>query len=463
MQTSSSSEPLTPSANCCNPLGLALSESLLTEDQQKAVTALYENDVLLVARMGAGKSVVAATAVAELLDDKQVQRVLIVTTPKIANTVWAQEFAKWHHTRHIPVAVATGTPEERLALLKSDAPVCVVTFNVLPWMKKEKLFGLFDGLLVDETTKLKETGGAWFKALRPHLKKFLWRGGLTGTPVNEDFMGLYGQMMLVDAGESLGTRKEAFLNQYFYALDYKQYNWALKEGAEKRLLQAIAPHVHVMPEYRAELPPIEFHQVPLAMPDTLAAYYDRMRRDMVTEDTVSQTAAVLVQKLQQIGSGFVYDEAGEAVALSDYRVNALLDLLERLKGQNVIIAYWYKEDLQRLRAALPEAEELNPKTLAKTVKRWNAGEIEHLLIHPRSAGHGLQLEQGGHTIIWYSPVWSNDLWEQTNARVWRRGQKNPVHIYTLVADGTIDELVCQRVEKKAQFDKLFTQHLGAAQ
>ena len=456
MQTSSSSEPLTPSANCCKP-------SELTPDQQNAVTALYERNCLVVGKMGSGKSVVAATAIAELLEDKQVQRVLIVTTPKIANTVWAQEFAKWQHIQHVPVAVATGSPEERLALLKSDAPVCVVTFNTLPWMKKEKLFGLFDGLLVDETTKLKETGGAWFKAIRPHLKKFLWRGGLTGTPVNEDFMGLYGQMMLVDAGESLGTRKEAFLNRYFYALDYKQYNWALKEGAEKQLLQAIAPHVHVMPEYRAELPPIEFHQVPLAMPDTLAAYYDRMRRDMVTEDTVSQTAAVLVQKLQQIGSGFVYDEAGEAVALSDYRVNALLDLLERLKGQNVIIAYWYKEDLQRLRAALPAAHELNPKTLTKTVKRWNAGEIEHLLIHPRSAGHGLQLEQGGHTIIWYSPVWSNDLWEQTNARVWRRGQKNPVHIYTLVADGTIDELVCQRVEKKAQFDKLFTHHLGDAQ
>jgi len=456
MQTSTSSEVLTTSASSCELLEL-------TPDQQNAVTALYETNCLVVGKMGSGKTVVAATAITELLDDKQVQRVLIVTTPKIANTVWAQEFAKWSHTQHVPVAVATGSPEERLALMKSDAPVCVITFNNLPWAKKEKLFGLFDGLLVDETTKLKETGGAWFKAIRPHLKKFVWRGGLTGTPVNEDFMGLFGQMMLVDAGASLGTRKEAFLARYFYALDYKQYNWALKEGAEAQLLQAISPHVHVMPEYRGELPPIEYHQVPLTMPGTLAAYYDQMRRDMVTEDTVSQTAAVLVQKLQQIGSGFVYDEAGDAVQLSDYRVDALRELLERLKGQNVIIAYWYKEDLQRLRAALPDAHELNPKTLAKTVKRWNAGEIEHLLIHPRSAGHGLQLEQGGYTIIWYSPVWSNDLWEQTNARVWRRGQKHPVHIYTLEAVGTIDELISQRVEMKAQFDKLFTQHLGAAQ
>lgn len=441
------------SSNCFNSLTLTL-------DQQTAVTALYESNKLIVGKMGGGKSVIAATAISELIKDGHVKRVLIVTTPKIANTVWAQEFAKWQHTNHIKVAVATGNPDERKTLVKSGAQVCVITFNVLTWMKAEKLFQYFDGLLIDETTKLKETGGAWFKSIRPQLKKFTWRGGLTGTPVNEDFLGLFGQIMLIDGGESLGTRKESFLNRYFYPTDYKQYNWAIKEGAEVDLLKAISTSVHVMPEYRGELPPIEYHTVTTTPPTELKQYYEKMKKDMVTDEAVSQTAAVLVQKLQQIASGFIYNEFSEAVHLSDFRVVALMGLLEQLNDENIIIAYWYKEDLERLRNALPDAQELNPRNLKEVVQKWNQGKIKHLLIHPRSAGHGLQLEQGGRTLVWYSPVWSNDLWEQTNARLWRRGQKNTVNIYTIEAEGTIDQLVSQRVEMKGKFDKLFNQHLG---
>lgn len=447
-----SSEPLRSSATCSNAL-------TLTPDQQKAVTALYESNCLLVAAMGAGKSVIAATAITELLADGYVKRVLIVTTPKIANTVWAQEFAKWGHTQHVSVGVATGDPEQRKTIIKSKSQVCVITFNTLPWMKKEKLLDLFDGLLIDETTKLKETGGAWFKALRYHLKRFTWRAGLTGTPVSEDFMGLFGQIMLVDAGATLGTNKEKFLNQYFYPTDFKQYNWKLQEGADKRLLSAVAPFIHVMPEYRGELPALNLHTVKLTLPPELRAYYAQMKKDMVTADAVSQTAAVLSQKLQQIGSGFIYDENGLAVPLSDYRVDALKDLLASLAPRRVLIAYWYKEDKERLKAALPDAQELTPKNLKQTVKAWNAKEIEHLLIHPRSAGHGLQLEQGGFTLIWYTPVWSNDLLEQTNARIWRRGQAHAVDVYTLEAEDTVDELISQRIEHKGEFDRLFMAHL----
>lgn len=431
----------------------------MTPDQQAAVTALYEKNILLVGAMGTGKTIVAATALAELLDDEVVSRVLIVTTSKIANTVWAQEFAKWAHTRHIEVGVATGDPTQRRKVLTSNSPVCVVTFNVLPWMKKEKLFGGFDGLLVDETTKLKQTGGAWFRAIRPHLKRCKWRGGLTGTPVSEDFEGLFGQMLLVDAGASLGTRRDAFTQRYFYPTDFMRYDWALKNGADAQIMDAIAPHVHLMPEYRDGLPPIEYHTTPLEMPDELGDYYARMAIDSVTDDAVSVTEAVLVQKLAQIASGFVYNEASEAVSLSHYRVDALLALLARMPDENVIIAYWYQEDLARLREALPDAETLDPKNISETVRRWNAGEIKHFLVHPRSAGHGLQLEGGGRTLVWYSPVWSNDLWEQTNARIWRRGQTKPCHVYSLVAVGTIDEIIAQRVEGKAKFERMFTQHL----
>jgi len=178
---------------------------------------------------------------------------------------------------------------------------------------------------------------------------------------------------------------------------------------------------------------------------------------MITEHAISQTSAVLSQKLQQIASGFVYTE-DKAVILSDFRVKALKQLTDKL-NKNVIICYWYQEDLQRIKDVLPDAQALEKKRLTEQVEEWNQGKIKTLLIHPRSAGHGIQLEKGGHTIIWFGPQWSNDLWEQTNARVWRQGQKNPVEIYTLSASGTIDELIQQRVTDKAEFDRLFTQHM----
>ena len=435
-----------------------LSASLLTLDQQDAITQLYEGNRLIVANMGAGKSIIAATTMAELLDSNEVKRILVLTTPKIANTVWAQEFDKWEHTHHINVQAATGTPEERLDVFNSNAQVVVATFNVLPWIKEEKLFKLFDGLLIDETTKLKTTGGAQFKALRPSLKHFTWRAGLTGTPVSEDFIGLYGQMMLIDDGKALGTRKDSFMNRYFYPTDYKQYNWELKAGSAEEITLAIQHLIHVVPDYRASLPPINFYTHQATPPSDLMEYYDQMRTDMLTKEAVSSTAGVLVQKLQQIASGFIYDEMGNAIPLSDFRLTSLQELLNTITG-NILIAYWYQEDLKRLQALLPQAQTLTPANLKTQVQRWNNGEIQYLLIHPRSAGHGLQLEKGGHTLVWYTPQWSNDLWEQTNARLWRTGQSKPVNVYTLSAKNTIDESIAQRIHFKAGFEKLFMKHL----
>ncbi len=431
----------------------------LTPDQQKAVTAAYEGNVLIIGQLGSGKTVVAATAMTELLDDSHLTRILIITTPKIANTVWAQEYAKWSHTHHISIEAATGDPDQRLAVFKSNVQIVVATFNVLPWIKKEKLFALFDGLLIDETTKLKTVGGAQFKAIRNALKTFKWRCGLTGTPVSEDFMGLYGQIMVVDNGETFGTRRDNFLTTYFTPLDYKQYNWALRPGADAEIMEKVKSVVHVIPDYRHTLPKIEYKDWFVELPEDVRAYYDTMRKDMVTEHAESPTAAVLSQKLEQIACGFVYDSDGVAVRLGRFRLEGLQRLLNKLEDENVIICYWYKDDLKEIRGLLPEAEELDKKRLNEQVKRWNDGEIKHLLIHPRSAGHGLQLERGGHTVVWYCPQWSNDLEQQTNARVWRTGQTKPVTIYTITAKDTVDELKSIRVQSKTQYDEMFHQHL----
>lgn len=448
------------SDNCKNSkTSSMLTPELLSKDQQEAVTRLYEGNTLLVAKMGAGKTIIAATAITELLTDNELKRVLIVTTPKIAKTVWCQEFSKWQHTHHIKIASATGNPEERIDVFNSDAQVVVVTFNVLPWLKQNGLFDSFDGLLIDETTKLKTTGGAQFKAIRNQLKKFNWRSGLTGTPVSEDFESLFAQSMLIDCGESLGRNKQKFLEQYFFPTDYKQYNWQIKPKHESVLLDKVAHLIHVMPDYRGELKQPEYIPIKVTMPPSLAEYYQTMKNDMVVGDVVSQTAAVLAGKLQQIASGFVYLGDGTADRLSDYRVNALAELVDSLGDESVLIAYWFTEDLRALQDAIPDAVVFDNKRLSEQVQAWNAGKIKRLLIHPRSAGHGLQLEQGGRNIIWYTPYWSRDLWEQLNARLWRKGQNQTVKVYTIEAENTIDEMVTQRVEHKADFDTIFTQHL----
>ena len=436
-----------------------LSRSLLTPDQQSTITRIKASPTLLVGDMGVGKTVIAATAIQELLDAKKIKRVLIISTPKIANTVWKTEFNKWEHLHRITVELATGDAAQRQTAFSSSAQVVVMTFNTLPWWTKTTHTN-FDGLLIDESTKLKTPGGAGFKSLRHKLKNFSWRCAMTGTPVSENLLALYTQLFLVDLGLTLGTRFDTFRQRYFYPTDYKQYNWAVIPEQDKALLCAVAPHVHVMDEYSHELPPIEYEDVLLTLPPEVQDFYDELRKNLVLEaqDIVAANQAVLANKLAQVVNGWAYDVYGEPYQISDYRLHALKAERAAIEG-NVIICYWYREDLARIKTTLADAVELTPANLAGTVQLWNDGKIRTLLIHPRSCGHGLQLERGGHTVIWYSPQWSRDLWLQTNARVWRRGQKHPVKILTLVADGTIDDLIISRVEGKGDFGTLFKKHL----
>lgn len=429
---------------------------MLTPEQQSAIDSLYEANRLIVCPMGGGKTVIAATAISELISDNILSRVLIVTTPKIANGVWAQEFKKWQHTAPINVAVATGNPSERLTVINGPAVVVVISFNTLPWMKDRKLFGSFDGLLIDETTKLKTTGGAQFKALRPQIKNFKWRAGLTGTPTSENFEQLYAQIMLIDNGKALGTRKDKFLSTYFIQKDYRGYQYELAPGAGDRILRTIDPLVHVVPDYRDTLPPIEYKNYLATPPENVREYYSAMEKDFIVGEVVAPTAAVLVQKLQQISSGFVYTPEGTEI-LSDYRIHALKEILNGVDSPALVV-YWYQEDLKRIKEAIPAAGVLDKKDFNETVKAWNQGKIDTLLIHPRAAGHGLQLEQGGRHIIWFTPQWSNDLWHQTNARLWRKGQHRPVVVWSIIARDTIEQAITNRIEGKNGFNEMFNNY-----
>lgn len=449
-----------------------LNYSLLTDDQHAAIDRMYEHDsTLLVADMGAGKTVCALTAASELLHDGVCKRILVLAPLKVCQSVWQQEAENWSHLGHLNVAKAVGSEKQRRAALDSGAEIVCINFENIPWLfRKYGAKGMFDGLIVDELTKLKEVGGAQFKALRPRLGDFAWRVGMTGTPVSEDWTGLFGQMLVVDSGQRLGTRKDSYLRKYFYPTDFQEYNWELHPWAAEEISKQIKDVVYTLPDYRHELPPLTIDEVVLPLPPHLREKYRELTKSMAVQmdgggDVVADTAAVLSGKLMQCANGFLYgprdehDRPTETYWFSDYKLAALgaqVDLwLE--EGEQVVICYWFSADKQRLVDLYGTDALLSPDA----IDQWQGGKQPILLLHPRSAGHGLNLAKGGCKMLWLGPVWSRDLFEQTIGRLWRRGQLSAVEVVVLLGGGTIDEMIVARVEGKEEYEVLFKQHLGA--
>jgi hypothetical protein len=436
-----------------------LNKSDLKPDQDGAIDRLYDHDeTIIIAEMGGGKTIITLTAIAELLEDRVLKNVLIIAPLKVCQTVWRQEAQKWAHTENIHIAVACGSEKLRRLNVEARAEITVINFENVAWlMKNYGKLGYWDGLVVDELTKLKSSGGKTFKALRPRLKDFSWRVGLTGTPVSEDFEGLYAMAMVIDGGKALGTRVDVFKNTYFFPTDFQQYNWALHDGASDKILMRVENLIYDLESYTDELPPITYETVELTMPADLMARYDDFKNTSIlafddddVDDLAADSAAVLSGKLQQLASGFIYDEFGDSVLISDYRLRALDSLLCKRVKWPVVVCYWFKSDLIAMRERYPLCVVLGDD-VEENSKRWNDGKIDMLLLHPRSAGHGLQLQFGGCNMIWYSPTWSRDLWLQTNARLWRRGQTKPVTITSIIALNTVDALVQARIEEKADY------------
>lgn len=446
-----------------------LSASLLTNDQQAAIDRLYNHDeTILVAGMGAGKTIIALSALTELINEGILHKVLILAPLKVAKNVWQQEAQKWEHTKELFIEFCTGTPAEREEQIRSfTRGVMVINFDIMQWFFDtfKKNHG-FDGLLVDELSKLK-AGGKGFKRMRPHIDTFKWRVGLTGTPVNEDFEGLFYQVYATDNGRRLGRNKGMFLMQHFNQADWQGYSWELQPDGAERIVQLIADLIYTVPDYRHELPPITQHLIKCEMPDSARLVYTALSTHGVVETELgiqtAENAAVLSGKLEQIASGQLYcrDEYDEYVGLLDIhttKIDTCIDLVGVI-NRRVIICYWYKHELDRLKKAFPDAVNLNDDG---AMARWNAGNVEILLLQPMSASHGIQLEQGGADMIYLKPVWSNDMREQCDARIWRKGQTLPVNIYEIVTGGTVDEMIVDRVNGKKQFDTLFHKLIKAS-
>jgi SNF2 family DNA or RNA helicase len=413
--------------------------------QEEAIDFLYERDrAMILASVGAGKTMIALTAMQAMLDDGHVKRWLVVAPKRVCTDVWPVEAPKW--SRLTP-ALAVGTPRQRQAALASRAPVVVINYDNLD--KLDDLSG-FDGIVFDELTRLKNPSGKRFKALEKLLAPVKVRWGLTGSFTSNGLEDVFGQCKIVDQA-LLGRSKGAFLQQYFICINRDFGQWTPAPGALEQVMQRIRPATYVLEpgEYKDRLPPCHVVEVRTVLDDREP--YEKMKRDYVArfgEDRViAQNAASVTTKLQQMASGFVYNREGPLPVhwFSTHKFDRLEELLDENQRANTIVVYSYQEELAELKRRFPHAQTIDDENV---IERWNRGEVELLLVHPKSAGHGLNLQHGGCHMVFLSLPWSLELYEQTVGRLHRSGQTRDVWVYVMLADKTIDERIWAALHDK---------------
>ncbi len=413
--------------------------------QDDAADFLYERDrAMILAPVGAGKTAITLTAMQAMLDDGHVKRWLVVAPKRVCTDVWPVEAPKW--SRLAP-ALAVGTPAQRQAALVSDAQAVVINYDNLD--KLTDLSG-FDGIVFDELTRLKNPSGKRFKALEKLIAPVKVRWGLTGSFTSNGLEDVFGQCKIIDQS-LLGRAKGAFLQQYFICINRDFGQWTPAAGALEQVMKRIRPATFVLEpgEYKDKLPPCHVVEVRTTLTDRQP--YEKMKRDYVArfgdDRVIAQNAASVTTKLQQMASGFVYNREGPLPVhwFSDHKFERLAELLDENQRANTIIVYSYQEELAELKRRFPHAQTIEDENV---IERWNRGEVELLLVHPKSAGHGLNLQHGGCHMVFLSLPWSLELYEQTVGRLHRSGQTRDVWVYVMLAEKTIDERIWAALHDK---------------
>ena len=395
--------------------------------QEQAADFLFERDrAMILAPVGAGKTAITLTTMQAMLKDGHAKRFLVLAPKRVAVSVWPVEQPKW--APGVTLAVAVGSAKQRAAAFASDAQVVVTNYENLPT-------GTFDAVVFDELTRLKNPSGKRFKDLLKFLAPIEIRWGLTGSFTSNGLEDVFGQCKIVDQS-LLGRSKGAFQQQYFVLINKEYGDWAPRPGSLAQVMERIKPATYLLEpgEYKDTLPPL--HTVELRC-DMDMTDYNTLKKEFVLNDVVAVNAAVVTQKLQQMASGFLYTDNGP-VWLSPHKFDRLEDLLAENQRANTIVVYQYKEELAELKRRFPHAQTLDDTNV---IERWNAGQVELLLVHPKSAGHGLNLQHGGHHIVFLSLPWSLELYEQTIGRLHRSGQQHAVWCYILLTHDTIDEKI----------------------
>jgi len=404
---------------------------------------------MILAPVGAGKTAITLTAMSDMSARGHCDRWLVLAPKRVCLSVWPVETKKW--AEHMKLAVAVGTPAQRKAAFESDADIVVTNYDNIPSIDPKN----FDGIVFDELTRLKNPSGKRFKYLLKILDQFQIRWGLTGSFTSNGLEDVFGQCKVVDQS-LLGRSKGAFLQQYFYCINREYSQWEPVPGALPKIMEAIKPATYVLEpgEYKDKLPPL--HVVEMRCDMDLTPY-ETLKKEFVLElgqTITAPTAAVVTQKLQQLAGGFVYGEAG-AEWLSSHKFDMLDDILEENQHDNTIVVYNYKEEL----AELKRRYKLTTIDEDGAVDNWNEGRIQLLAIHPKSAGHGLNLQFGGNKIVFLSLPWSLELYEQTIGRLHRSGQTRDVWCYVIICNKTIDERIFAALHDKRTLAEIALEEL----
>ena len=410
--------------------------------------------------MGAGKTATTLMALDELMNDRfEIERVLIIGPKRVIETTWPDEVQKWKQTRDFRVSVISGTVRKRTEAVQANADIYLIGKENVVWLV-DQVGGdwKWDMVVIDELSTFKNPQSKRFKALRsviPAAKRFV---GLTGTPTPKGLPDLWSQIYLMDRGERLGRTLGAFRSAYLkpgMMNGYTVYSWNVQPGADKRIQAKIADICMSIDEKEyATLPDLQMIDWPVDLKGDLKKY-KAFKREMVLElgdddQVLASNAGALLGKMLQYTSGQIYTDDHETATLNNHKLEALTELMESANHEPVLVFYWFKHEKDRIMKHLTSKGFTGRAMEDKDdIKLWNEGRLDFLLLQPSSAGHGLNLQQGGHLAIWYSlPNWNLELYQQANARIYRQGQLNKVVIYHLLAKGTVDQDMLKALKSK---------------
>ena len=410
-------------------------------------------------QMGLGKSVITLTAIRELITRGEIRKVLVIAPLRVARDTWPEEIRKWDHLRGLTFSVTVGGPDERRKALALSPQVTLINRENVPWLVQHlgKRFD-YDMIVIDELSSFKNHEAKRFRALmkvRPSVKRIV---GLTGTPTSNGLMDLFAEYRILDLGERLGRFITHYREQYFIPDQWgngRVFSWKPRPGAEEEIFRKISDITVSMKSVdHLKMPGCVMNRIPVHMDEREKSLYETMKEQLFlrvvdregVREIDAKNASVLCGKLVQMANGAVYTDDSEVARIHDRKLDALEDLIEAAGGNPLLIAYWYRHDLDRIRQRFPE---VRPLKTAEDFRLWNEGKIPVGAIHPASAGHGLNLQQGGSQLVWFGLTWSLELYQQTNARLWRQGQKaETVVIHHLVTEGTIDERILEALGRK---------------
>ena len=405
--------------------------------------------------MGLGKTVISLTAIADLLFDSfEAHRILVVAPLRVARDTWPEEIEKWEHLQHLTYSVVVGTPKERRAALMANSDITIINRENLQWLIEDSGFPFtYDMVCIDELSSFKNHKSKRFQALmkvRPKVKRII---GLTGTPSSNGLMDLWAEFKLLDMGQRLGRFITQYRNDYFLP-DKRNgqiiYSYKPMPYAEDAIYRKISDMTISMKSTdHLKMPELVSSRYEVKLSEAEAQRYDDLKQELILQlpegEVTAANAASLTGKLVQLANGAIYSDDGDTVEFHDRKLDALEDIIEAANGKPLLVAYWFKHDLQRIKQRFEVREIKSSKDIAD----WNKGNIPVAVIHPASAGHGLNLQAGGSTLIWFGLTWSLELYQQTNARLWRQGQTaGTVVIQHIITKGTIDERILKALSLK---------------